>query len=154
MSHTGLTDQIVESQKKRLIDNGFVPLNDAKFKPLPQSIRNWRAVLANEETVSICTSATPKTTTRYTAENSLISAMAFLCIVANIHYNISAEPQVDVKLVLNKTYNLIHFYAHGEDLRNYLIERAQWQPETFNKIAWPTFAVFYKKQSSRKQTRI
>lgn len=38
--------------------------------------------------------------------------------------------------------NLIHFYAHREDLQKYIIERAQWQPETFNKIIWPAFAVF------------
>lgn len=40
------------------------------------------------------------------------------------------------------------------ELQDYIIERAQWQPATFNIIQWPSFALFYQKQSSRKQTRI
>ena len=50
--------------------------------------------------------------------------------------------------------NIIHMRAHGQELRDYIIERTQWQPSIFNLVHWPVFYYYYKQQSSRKQMRI
>ena len=52
----------------------------------------------------MCTNATPKTRTRYTAENSLITAMALLCVIATTHYDVaSSEKELEIeKLVRHK----------------------------------------------------
>ena len=58
------------------------------------------ATIASTEGVSICTSASPKTQTRYTAENSLILTIALCCIVACTHYDIATEERMDVRKLM------------------------------------------------------
>ena len=59
--------------------------------PSKQTCKNYLALVANESGVSICTSITSKTRTRYTTESSLISAMALICVVSATHFDISTE---------------------------------------------------------------
>ena len=42
--------------------------------------------------------------------------------------------------------NLLHSYAHGQKLQDYIIDRANWNINTFHKVNWQAFHCFYKKQ--------
>ena len=50
--------------------------------------------------------------------------------------------------------NLIYFYTHGPALRQYIINKTNWDPSTFDKVAWQAFFDTYHKRTSRKQTLI
>ena len=77
--------QIERSQKQVK-----VVLNRTKG-PCKSTLTNYIALMAHSPEISICTSTTSKTTTRFTAENSLISAMSLCCLVAYTHYDITTE---------------------------------------------------------------
>ena len=74
-----LTTFIQEAQKQVVIGQGRVPITKQNIQPSVTTLRNYMATIAYSDGVSICTSVVPKTRTRFTAENSLISAMALLC---------------------------------------------------------------------------
>ena len=57
--------------------------------------------MACREGVSICTSVTPTVQTRYSAENSLISAMALLCCVAATYYDVATPETIEDEKILN-----------------------------------------------------
>ena len=80
------------SRQLSVIDNfGRVPITRMGIIPSKQTCKNYLALVANESGVSICTSITSKTRTRYTTESSLISAMALICVVSATHFDISTE---------------------------------------------------------------
>ena len=60
---------------------------------LKGTIHNNLDIMVNQQGKAICTSTVPKTTTRHTAENSFISSMALLCVIAFTYCDISAELQ-------------------------------------------------------------
>ena len=91
-----LKEKIKDAQNRRVIAQGRVPLQ-LPSDPSRASLCNYRALLSSVEGVSLCTSAVSKTNTRFTAENSLISAMAFLCVVASTHYDVATEIQADLE---------------------------------------------------------
>ena len=91
-----LKQKIKDIQLGRIRSKGCVPLQICA-DPSRTTISNYRALLAASEGISLCTSAISKTNTRYTAENSLISSMAFLCVVASTHYDIAAEIETVVE---------------------------------------------------------
>ena len=67
------------------------------IKPLKTSINNYKAIIANTEGISICSSSSPKTQTRFTSENLLMSAMDFCCVVACTHYDVTTEIRRDIR---------------------------------------------------------
>lgn len=100
ISNLEIKQKLKEAQVKRIKDQGRVPLTDGK-DPSITTITNYKGLMSSANGVSMCTNATPKTRTRYTAENSLISAMALLCVIATTHYEVASsenEPEIE-KLV-------------------------------------------------------
>lgn len=76
---------------KKADELGLVPIMD-KFKvSVKTTIDNYMAECANIDGIHIVTSVTSKITTRYTAENSLISSMALLGLVACTHFVVVEE---------------------------------------------------------------
>ena len=65
--------------------------------PSKQTCKNYLALVANENDVSICTSMISKTRTRYTVEIFLILAMTLICVVSATHFDISTEFQRKVE---------------------------------------------------------
>ena len=55
-----------------------VPITKMGIIPTKQTCKFYLTLVANENDVSICISIISKTQTRYTAENSLISAMVLI----------------------------------------------------------------------------
>ena len=84
-----------ENQHKLVVENGCVPITKTSISPHHSTLANYQALLVCREGVSICTSVTSKTQTRYSAENSLISAMALLCCVAATHYDVSTPETIE-----------------------------------------------------------
>ena len=89
-------------QKEKVIARGRIPITKEDITPCMDTLINYQAAIASEENVSICTSVVPKTRTRYSAENSLISAMALLCVIAAIHYDVCTEIQPEHENIMNK----------------------------------------------------
>ena len=83
----------MKKQKGNVIDQGRVPITKLDLEPSCQTLTNYTAILANTDGVSICNSAVAKSKTRYTAENSLISAMALICVVAATHFDMISRFQ-------------------------------------------------------------
>ena len=73
---------------KRIKEQGRVPLVVDR-NPCKVIIINYKGLISSANGVLICTNATLKTLTRYTAENSLTSAMALLCVIITIHYDVA-----------------------------------------------------------------
>ena len=65
--------------------------------PSHGSIRNYSALLSNHPSISISCSAITKTNNRFTAENSLISAMAFIMVVATTHFIIVPKESESIR---------------------------------------------------------
>ena len=76
--------KIMEVQESKAVENGLVPILNSN-KPCRSSLSNYMALLATQPGINICKQVIDKTKSRYTAENSLISAMALLCVVAATH---------------------------------------------------------------------
>ena len=92
-----IVEKIKSSRNKRVTDDGLVPITKQDITVSNKSIINYRAMLAVSSGISISTTSVTKTNTRYTAENSLISAMALLGVVAATHYFICDEGQLEIK---------------------------------------------------------
>jgi hypothetical protein len=78
-------ERIVEFQQEAIRSQGRVPIG-THIVPTQQTIRNYSARLAAMKGMDFSQRTTIKSSTRYTAENSLISSMAFLLLVASTHY--------------------------------------------------------------------
>ena len=99
---TEIGEKIRIIQKEKVIAQGRVPITKEDITPCMGTLINYQAAIANQDNVSICTSVVPKTRTRYSAENSLISAMALLCVIAAIHYDVCTEIQPEHENIMNK----------------------------------------------------
>ena len=87
---------IKETRSKNIEAVGLVPICATK-NPSHTSINNYKAVLASQSSVSINTTAISKTNNRYTAENSLISAMTFLVVIASTHFILANEEKDKIR---------------------------------------------------------
>ena len=61
------------------------------MKVSDRTLTNYQALIAHQSDVSISKTVVTKSVGRFTAENSLISAMALLCVIAATHYVIVPE---------------------------------------------------------------
>ena len=97
ISNEEIKEQLKQAQVKRIKDQGRVPLTNG-IDPCKATIINYKGLISSTNGVSMCTNTTPKTRTRYTAENSLISAMALLCVIATTHYDVaSCEKEFEIE---------------------------------------------------------
>ena len=80
-----------------------VPITKLDMTPSWTILSNYSAVLGNTDGVSICNTATSKSRTRYTTENSLVSAMALFCVVTATHFDIRSDVNMDIKHEVIKT---------------------------------------------------
>ena len=84
---------IQEKQSLVVRKIGRVPVTKMDINISQQTINNYLAMIVNQQGVSIYTSIATKAKRRFTAENSLISSMVLLYIIACTHYYISTEFQ-------------------------------------------------------------
>ena len=89
-------------QQQHVIAQGRVPIIKHDMNPGKGTLINYQYVITDSVGVSITTSIVPKTRTRYTAENSLISAMTLVCVVTATHYDVSTNVQIEHEHVMNK----------------------------------------------------
>ena len=87
---------IKDTRSKNIEAAGLVPICATK-NPSRTTVNNYKCVLASQASVSITTTAISKTNNRYTAENSLISAMAFLIVVASTHFILANEENDEIR---------------------------------------------------------
>ena len=92
-----LKAKIQENQTKAAENRGLVPITKIDYEPSRMTLTNYCALVAHEKGVSITDTVIKNTSTRYTAENSLISAMALLSVVACTHYMPAVEWQKDIE---------------------------------------------------------
>ena len=102
ISKREIATKIESIQQQKVIAQGRVPITKHDMNPCKGTLINYQCAIADSVGVSITTSIVPKTRTRYTAENSLISAMALVCVVAATHYDVSTEVQIEHEHVMNK----------------------------------------------------
>ena len=81
-----IVEKINETRVREADRLGLVPITSKHYKPCRATIDNCLAEIANSEGVHIDTSVSSKTSSRYTAENSLISSMALVILVACTHF--------------------------------------------------------------------
>ena len=87
---------IAEKQKNDLLARGIQPLSSSNTTPSATSIRNYKSLIAAQPGVSVARTAVIKSPTRYTAENSLRSAMSFILTTAATHFTLSTQINPDV----------------------------------------------------------
>ena len=88
--------KIQKTQQAPVIGQGRVPITKEDMNLSRTTPRNYQCVIGSKEGVSICTAVAPKTRTRYSSENSLISAMVLVLVVACTHYDISSDMCLNV----------------------------------------------------------
>ena len=80
---------LLVSQKKCMaVQMGEVPISSRSDTVPPQTTGMYMSLLATHKDISVCDDAIGKTDTRYTAENLLMSAMAFMTTIAATHFMI------------------------------------------------------------------
>ena len=87
---------IKDTRSKNIEAAGLVPICATK-NPSRTSVNNYKCVLASQASVSITKTAISKTNNRYTAEKSLIFAMAFLIVVANTYFILANEENDEIR---------------------------------------------------------
>ena len=96
LEQSSIKAAIVEKHKETMLARGIQPLNDQAIAPSEASLRNYKALIAAEPGVSITRTATVKSHTQFTAENSLRSAMAFILTTAATHFFLTDKLNPDV----------------------------------------------------------
>ena len=97
ISNEEIKEQLKQAQVKRITEQGRVSLTNDK-DPCKATIINYKGLISSTNGVSMCTNTTSKTHTRYTTENSLIAAMALLCVIATTHYDVASnEKELEIK---------------------------------------------------------
>ena len=91
-----IKSKIQESQIEKVVKRGNVSITKQGINPHHKTFTNYQALLAGSDGISICQSVTPKTQTRYTAENSLISAMCLVMVVAATHYDVTTTKNISL----------------------------------------------------------
>ena len=87
---------LVENEKNR----GGAPASNKRFAE--STIDNYKAALANKSGVSLIKTSVDNTIARFIAERSLISAMAFIIVVAMTHFYVTPQDDVQWREELNK----------------------------------------------------
>ena len=111
---------IREKKQKKMEDQGHVPLSVTKYTPSATTLDNYKAlIIAKNSSVTTSNYAVSKSNSRYTSENSLISSMALLLVIAATHYIVIEEDNLEVRLDMKKEstpkgviklYNMISSY--------------------------------------------
>ena len=91
-----IKEKIIDSKKESAEKWGIVPLIKLIFNPCPRTVSNYCAFLAHQSRLSLSKTVITKTFGRYTAENSLISAMVLLCVIAATHCFVVPEYDADM----------------------------------------------------------
>ena len=91
-----IKSKIQESQIEKVVKRGRVPITKQGINPHHKTLTNYQALLAGSDGILICQSVTPKTRTRYTAENSLISAICLVMVVAATHYDVTTTKNISL----------------------------------------------------------
>ena len=111
-THTGsvitaddVVQKINETRVREADELGLVPITSRNYKPCRATLDNYLAELANSDGVHIAASVSKKTTSRYTAENSLISSMCLAVLIAATHFIIVQDVNQDVEKMLKQTKN-------------------------------------------------
>ena len=79
--------KIQQTHDSKLQEQGKILL--VPYEPSNWILYNYYATVAYKPGVSLYTSAISKINTQFTATNSIISTMAFVCILASAYYEIS-----------------------------------------------------------------
>ena len=98
-----IAQKIQERREASADEKGVVPVTTKHYKPHQTTLDNYMAEIANKVGVHIATSSNQKTNTRYTAENSLISSMCLLVLIACTHFVPVKENDKDVSKLLRHT---------------------------------------------------
>ena len=114
-----------ENQNKLVVENGCAPITKTNISPHPSTLTNYQALLACREGASVCTSVTPKTQTRYSAEILLISAMTLLCCVAATHYNVVTPETIEDEKILKV--QILEQKSCMEWFANHMVTYLLWQ---------------------------
>ena len=91
-----ILNKIKERKKKDVEKQGLVALQSENYEPHPRTLMNYSLVLARNANTSIYKTVITKLSGRYTAENSLVSAMALLCVIAATHFVVVPEKLIDI----------------------------------------------------------
>jgi len=83
-SDSDLSRALSDNYMKKIEASGFVSLTQPEF--LRSSNRNYMALLSNQGNISISTSSSKKTTTRFAAENSLRASISNLALIGSTHF--------------------------------------------------------------------
>ena len=93
-------DILVARKKELAVKNGLVPISKQSGHVTPKTTGFYTLVFACHEGVSVAEGSTPKTDTRYMAENSLMLAMAFMTTIAATHFIIGSPDLATRKKIL------------------------------------------------------
>jgi hypothetical protein len=69
---------------KKIEDAGFISMDSPKFTS--QTKRNYLALIASQENISISKTSTVKTTTRFAAENFICKCISNLALIGSTHF--------------------------------------------------------------------
>jgi hypothetical protein len=83
-SDSDLSRALSDNYMKKIEASGFVSLTQPEFSR--SSNRNYMALLSNQGNISISTSSSKKTTTRFAAENSLRASISNLALIGSTHF--------------------------------------------------------------------
>ena len=93
-SHDEISKFIETTNNKKIINAGLVPILDSSI-PSRSATANYRAMVAADPNITIATSAISKTSSRFSAETSLRSAISFLMVVSTTHFIVSSTIHAD-----------------------------------------------------------
>ena len=83
-SDSDISLALSDNHMKQIEASGFVSLTQPGF--LESSKRNYMALPLNQGSISISTSGSQKTTTRFAAENSLHASISNLALIGSTHF--------------------------------------------------------------------
>ncbi len=83
-SKSDVSQALSDYHIKKIEEAGFVSLSQPEFAR--STIRNYLALLSNQENISISQSSSQKTTTRFAAENSLRALISNLALISSTHF--------------------------------------------------------------------
>ena len=113
-----IVEKINETRVRETDQLGFVPITSKNCKPYRATIYNCLVEITNLEGFHIATSISSKTPSRYTAENSLISSMALVFLVAYTHFSCCSMHKVSIWYTFHmyKFFKYLYFYIHATKL--------------------------------------
>ena len=79
-----------------MLSRGIQPLDPNSIAPSNTTVRNYQSLIAAQPNVSITRTAITKGVTRFTAKNSLRSAMSFILTAAASHFVLTTRLNPDV----------------------------------------------------------